>query len=116
MSRCLGDLMGHADAGCSAEPEVSERQIEAEDHVLLVCSDGVWEFIDGESDVSAKRNAFVMLCNSDQERAVQYQLSVIDSISSMGDIIQLVMLELIRKVVRSNPLEKSKYVRCILTR
>ena len=50
------------------------------------------EFIDGESDVSAKRNAFVMLCNSDQERAVQYQLSVIDSISTMGDIIQAQIL------------------------
>merc|ERR1711865_1136704 len=46
MSRCLGDLMGHADAGCSAEPEVSERKIDAEDHVLLVCSDGVWEFME----------------------------------------------------------------------
>lgn len=46
MSRCLGDLMGHADAGCSAVPEVSERKIDAEDHVLLVCSDGVWEFME----------------------------------------------------------------------
>merc|ERR1711972_1293093 len=43
MSRCLGDLMGHADAGCSAEPEVSVRDITNLDHVLLVCSDGVWE-------------------------------------------------------------------------
>jgi len=75
----------------------------------------VGEFIDGESDVSAKRNAFVMLCNCDQERAVQYQLSVIDSISSMGDIIQLVMLELIRKVCRQDPFQKSKYVRAVFT-
>lgn len=45
MSRCLGDLMGHADAGCSCEPEVKEHNITAGDHVLLVCSDGVWEFI-----------------------------------------------------------------------
>lgn len=45
MSRCLGDLMGHADAGCSCEPEICERQLGPEDHVLLVCSDGVWEFI-----------------------------------------------------------------------
>merc|ERR1712203_885923 len=45
MSRCLGDLMGHADAGCSAEPEVSERTIEDDDFVLLLCSDGVWEFM-----------------------------------------------------------------------
>jgi coatomer subunit beta len=73
----------------------------------------IGEFIDGESDVSAKRNAFVMLCNCDQERAVQYQLSVIDQIASMGDIIQLNMLELIRKVCRQDPYQKSKYVRAV---
>ena len=75
----------------------------------------IGEFIDAESDVSAKRNAFVMLCNCDQERAVAYQLSVIDAISSMGDIIQLVMLELIRKVCRQDPFQKSKYVRAVFT-
>ncbi len=73
----------------------------------------IGEFIDGESDVSAKRNAFVMLCNCDQERAVQYQLSVIDQIGGMGDIIQLNMLELIRKVCRQDPFQKSKYVRAV---
>merc|ERR1719424_1674737 len=45
MSRCLGDLLGHADAGCSAEPEVNERQLTADDFLLLLCSDGVWEFV-----------------------------------------------------------------------
>lgn len=45
MSRCLGDLLGHQDAGCSAEPEVSVIKIEELHNVLLVCSDGVWEFI-----------------------------------------------------------------------
>jgi len=45
MSRCLGDLMGHADCGISCEPEVTERSIEPEDNILLLCSDGVWEFI-----------------------------------------------------------------------
>jgi serine/threonine protein phosphatase PrpC len=45
MSRCLGDLMGHQDCGISAEPEVLEHQVTPEDHVLLLCSDGVWEFI-----------------------------------------------------------------------
>jgi serine/threonine protein phosphatase PrpC len=45
MSRCLGDLLGHQDAGCSCEPEVSEHSITPLDHCLLVCSDGVWEFI-----------------------------------------------------------------------
>ena len=35
--------------------------------------------------------------------------------ATWGDILQLVVLELIRKIVRSNPYEKSKYIRCILT-
>jgi serine/threonine protein phosphatase PrpC len=45
MSRCMGDLMGHQDCGITAEPEVMELDITPEDHVLLLCSDGVWEFI-----------------------------------------------------------------------
>jgi len=45
MSRCLGDLMGHVQCGIIAEPEVNTRDILPEDSVLLVCSDGVWEFI-----------------------------------------------------------------------
>lgn len=45
MSRCLGDLLGHSDAGCSCIPEVTEYKIEDNDHVLMLCSDGVWEFM-----------------------------------------------------------------------
>jgi len=45
MSRCLGDLMGHAECGISCEPEITERQLTPDDSHLLVCSDGVWEFI-----------------------------------------------------------------------
>jgi len=45
MSRCLGDLLGHADAGCSCEPEVAEHMISDNDHILFLCSDGVWEFM-----------------------------------------------------------------------
>merc|ERR1719401_132260 len=44
-SRCLGDLLGHADAGCACDPEVNEFDVGDDAHVLLVCSDGVWEFI-----------------------------------------------------------------------
>jgi len=45
MSRCIGDLLGHADAGCSAEPEVTDFALTPEHFVLLLCSDGVWEFV-----------------------------------------------------------------------
>lgn len=52
MSRCLGDLLGHEEAGCSCVPEVSEIQLGPLSHVLLLCSDGVWEFITPEEAVS----------------------------------------------------------------
>mmetsp|Transcript_99454 Transcript_99454/g.222949 ORF Transcript_99454/g.222949 Transcript_99454/m.222949 type:complete len:388 (-) Transcript_99454:292-1455(-) len=51
MSRCLGDLMGHSDCGIIAEPEVKVLDINDSDRVLLVCSDGVWEFISPQQAV-----------------------------------------------------------------
>jgi len=51
MSRCLGDLMGHNDCGLSCEPEVTVRELSAEDGTLLICSDGVWEFISPDEAV-----------------------------------------------------------------
>mmetsp|Transcript_94632 Transcript_94632/g.187496 ORF Transcript_94632/g.187496 Transcript_94632/m.187496 type:complete len:384 (+) Transcript_94632:59-1210(+) len=45
LSRCLGDLKSHLGCGVIAEPEVTELQIAPNDHVVLLCSDGVWEFI-----------------------------------------------------------------------
>jgi len=51
MSRCLGDLMGHQDCGIICEPEVGSFDIGDEDNVLLLCSDGVWEFITPEEAV-----------------------------------------------------------------
>lgn len=45
LSRCLGALKGHEGCGVIAQPEVTELQIAPDDHVVLLCSDGVWEFI-----------------------------------------------------------------------
>jgi len=45
MSRCLGDLMGHQDCGISAEPDIGEFEITEDMKWLMLCSDGVWEFI-----------------------------------------------------------------------
>lgn len=51
MSRCLGDLVGHAEAGLSCEPEVTEILLSENDKILLLCSDGVWEFISPEQSI-----------------------------------------------------------------
>mmetsp|Transcript_21431 Transcript_21431/g.63958 ORF Transcript_21431/g.63958 Transcript_21431/m.63958 type:complete len:1008 (+) Transcript_21431:91-3114(+) len=66
-----------------------------------------------EGDLSTKRNAFLMLVNCDTDRAVKYVLSMQDQVSSMGDIFQLSVLELVRKVCRTNPAHKGRFLRIV---
>ncbi|XP_013392181.1 coatomer subunit beta [Lingula anatina] len=70
-------------------------------------------FLEGEQDASCKRNAFMMLIHVDQERALTYLVSCIDQVTSFGDILQLVIVELIYKVCHANPSERSRFIRCI---
>lgn len=58
----------------------------------------VANFLETEQDMSCKRNAFMMLIHVDQERALNYLSSCIDQVHSFGDILQLVIVELIYKV------------------
>ncbi|KAF6039763.1 COPB1 [Bugula neritina] len=70
-------------------------------------------FLEQEQDMSCKRNAFMMLIQADQERALNYLSSCIDQVQSFGDILQLVIVELIYKVCHSNPSERSRFITCI---
>lgn len=63
--------------------------------------------------MSCKRNAFLMLFNTDQGRAVEYLSHVINQVPSFGENLQLVVIELIRKVCKNAPSEKPKYIRCV---
>lgn len=75
----------------------------------------IYNFLVNEGDASCKRNAFIMLFNCAQDKAVQYLSETLDQVSGMGEIIQLIVVELIRKVCRSNPTDRSKYIKCIFT-
>lgn len=70
-------------------------------------------FLDGEQDASCKRNAFMMLIHADQDRALTYLSSCMDQVHTFGDILQLVIVELIYKVCHANPSERSRFIRCI---
>ncbi|KAG1677518.1 Coatomer subunit beta [Nymphon striatum] len=70
-------------------------------------------YLEGEQDMSCKRNAFMMLIHADQERALSYLTSCIDQVHTFGDILQLVIVELIYKVCHANPSERSRFIRCI---
>ncbi|KAL3279134.1 hypothetical protein HHI36_016648 [Cryptolaemus montrouzieri] len=70
-------------------------------------------YLDGEQDMSCKRNAFLMLLHADQDRALSYLASCLDQVTTFGDILQLVIVELIYKVCHNNPSERSRFIRCI---
>jgi serine/threonine protein phosphatase PrpC len=44
MSRSLGDRVAHT-VGVSCEPEITEHMLDENDKILILASDGVWEFL-----------------------------------------------------------------------
>ncbi|XP_047315302.1 coatomer subunit beta-1-like [Impatiens glandulifera] len=68
-----------------------------------------------EQDSAAKRNAFLMLFTCAQDKAVNYLFTHIDRIIDWGEQLQMVVLELIRKVCRAKRGEKGKYIKIIIS-
>lgn len=54
-----------------------------------------------------------MLCNTSQSKAVEYLAEVFDQIGSFDELLQLAVIELIRKDCRTNPHLKGRYIRAI---
>jgi len=71
------------------------------------------QFLVAESNPQAKRNAFLVLSLCDQERALNYLNNNLGSISVSHDGMQLVALDLMRKVCRQNSAAKSQYIKVI---
>lgn len=71
------------------------------------------KFIQAETDVSARRNAFLMLFNEAEHIAIDFLSEHIDDIQKYGDGFALLVLELTRKLCRRDPAQKSRFVRCL---
>ncbi|KAK6912311.1 Clathrin/coatomer adaptor, adaptin-like, N-terminal [Dillenia turbinata] len=85
------------------------------DLLLADAPETIEKALSTEQDPSAKRNAFLMLFTCAQDRAVNYLFTHIDRISDWGEQLQMVVLELIRKVCRTNRGEKGKYIKIIIS-
>lgn len=70
-------------------------------------------FILNESDAGGRRNAFLMLNDCAQERAVTFLMNAMDQVPKFGDGFSLVILEMTRKVCRQDPAQKARFVRCV---
>ncbi|CAA2999017.1 coatomer subunit beta-1-like [Olea europaea subsp. europaea] len=85
------------------------------EQLLVDAPETIERFLLTEQDPSAKRNAFLMLFNCAQDRAINYLLTNVDRVPDWGELMQMVVLELIRKVCRMNKGEKGKYIRIIIS-
>lgn len=59
------------------------------------------DYLEKETDASCKRNAFLMLFNTHPDKALAYLMSVMDQVASFGEVLQLIVLEMIRRVSRA---------------
>mmetsp|Transcript_26339 Transcript_26339/g.87282 ORF Transcript_26339/g.87282 Transcript_26339/m.87282 type:complete len:656 (+) Transcript_26339:87-2054(+) len=67
MSRSFGDLC-LSTSGVVSEPDVVQVKLKGNEHFLLVCSDGVWEFLSEQEAVNIVKDA---LKSSDRESAAR---------------------------------------------
>ncbi|CAH8526217.1 unnamed protein product [Schistosoma rodhaini] len=73
----------------------------------------ILRFLEQEQDSSCKRNAFMMLLHVSQSTALDYLTSCLDEVQNFGDILQLIIVELIYKVCLAKPSERLRFIRCI---
>eukprot|EP01129_Flabellula_baltica_P012413 TRINITY_DN5608_c0_g1_i1.p1 TRINITY_DN5608_c0_g1~~TRINITY_DN5608_c0_g1_i1.p1 ORF type:complete len:931 (+),score=219.81 TRINITY_DN5608_c0_g1_i1:13-2805(+) len=73
----------------------------------------IFERLEKESDPSCKRNSLIMLFNLDRNAAIGYLDRILTEVHQMGEIMQLIVIEIIRKVVKYRPPNTRFYVKCI---
>merc|ERR1711871_34149 len=82
--------------------------------LLVDAPDQMNTFLAAESDMSAKRNALLMLFRSDEELAVQWLSENLERVSALADILQMVILDIIRKSCRTFPHLKGRFLRTLI--
>jgi len=70
-------------------------------------------FLATETDLAARRNAFLMLFNEQEELAIEFLAHHLADVPSYGDGFALLVLELTRRVCRRDPTQKSRFVRVL---
>lgn len=69
-----------------------------------------------ETDLSTKRNAFLLLHQSNPQKAMEYIQNQManQNLEEMGDILQLAILEVFRRKCKQDPAQKPKLLRMIM--
>ncbi|KAJ7915496.1 coatomer protein [Mycena leptocephala] len=70
-------------------------------------------FLAAESDSTCKRNAFVFLAHCSMPKAVEYILSIYDSIPALDEALQMSIIEVIRLDCKNDSAHRARYIRCM---
>lgn len=73
----------------------------------------IYNFLETEQDPSCKRNAFMMLIEVDRNKALDYLATCIDQVQNFNHILQLVIVDLVHKVCRTDASQRARFIRCI---
>lgn len=73
----------------------------------------IYNFLEQEQDASCKRNAFMMLIEVDRNKALDYLSTCIDQVQTFNNILQLVIVDLVYKVCRTDASQRARFIRCI---
>jgi len=76
-------------------------------------SELIANFLEHETDMAARRNAFLMLFNQNEDLAIEFLAKNMDDVGKYGDGFALLVLELTRRVCRRDPTQKSRFVRVL---
>ncbi len=71
------------------------------------------KFLQTETDIGARRNAFLMLFQISPDKAAHYFSEHAAEVGKFGDGFQLVILELTRKICRNDPMQKSRFIKTV---
>ncbi|KAI0050610.1 coatomer beta subunit [Auriscalpium vulgare] len=83
------------------------------EHLIPDAPELIQTFLAAENDATCKRNAFVFLANCAMPKAVEYVLQVYDQISSLDELLQLAIIDVIRLDCKTDSAHKPRWIRVI---
>ncbi|KAG1823810.1 adaptin N terminal region-domain-containing protein [Suillus subaureus] len=83
------------------------------EHLIPDAPELMQTFIAAESDATCKRNAFVFLAHCAMPKAVEWLISVYDQLTSLDELLQMSIIEVIRLDCKNDTTHRPRYIRCM---
>ncbi|OAX38117.1 Coatomer, beta subunit [Rhizopogon vinicolor AM-OR11-026] len=83
------------------------------EHLIPDAPELMQTFIAAESDATCKRNAFVFLAYCAMPKAVEWLISVYDQLTSLDELLQMSIIEVIRLDCKNDTTHRPRYIRCM---